>query len=80
MRRGAVDGDDDARTPWKRGVRTPFGTGGGGNNGAQNAAAPAPRPAKRDDEGKLHGSWEAAKKAKEAQKAAVFAGSKVTFD
>lgn len=81
MRRGAVDGDDDARTPWKRGVRTPFGTGGGGGgNGGGQTAAPTPKPTKRDDEGKLHGSWEAAKKAKEAQKAAVFAGSKVTFD
>ena len=74
MRRGAVDGDE--RTPWKKGVKTPF----SGGNGEPVEEKRAPKPTKRDDEGKLHGSWEAAKKAKESQKAAVFAGSKVTFD
>ncbi|RDW85552.1 hypothetical protein BP5796_03877 [Coleophoma crateriformis] len=34
---------------------------------------------KRDDAGPLHASWQAAKKAKEAQKTATFQGKKVTF-
>ena len=37
-------------------------------------------PAKKDDEGPLHPSWQAAKKAKENEKTAKFAGKKVTFD
>lgn len=35
---------------------------------------------KKDDEGVLHPSWQAAKKAKDAEKMAKFAGKKVTFD
>lgn len=35
---------------------------------------------KRDDVGKLHASWEAAKKAKMEQKTATFAGKKVVFN
>jgi hypothetical protein len=35
---------------------------------------------KRDDVGALHPSWEAAKRAKELKKVAVFEGKKVVFD
>jgi hypothetical protein len=48
-----------------------------------NAIAVEPRKssiAKRDDTGKLHPSWEAAKRAKEVKKTATFQGKKVTFD
>ncbi|KAK6086710.1 NADH-ubiquinone oxidoreductase 30.4 kDa subunit [Seiridium cupressi] len=42
---------------------------------------PAPRPKpKKDDEGPLHASWEAAKKAKEAAQKVSFQGKKITFD
>lgn len=78
MKRGAVDGDDQGRrTPWKKGVSNPFA------KGSREGSAKEAKPQKirsRDDEGQLHASWEAAKKAKEAQKGAAFAGSKITFD
>ncbi|EFY89152.1 hypothetical protein J3458_000755 [Metarhizium acridum] len=75
MRRGAVDAEDQGRrTPWKKGIQNPV-----ARNGIRGDSAPAP-VAKRDDEGKLHPSWEARRKAKESQKAIAFAGSKVVFD
>ncbi|CAN8098423.1 unnamed protein product [Discula destructiva] len=78
MKRGAVDGD--ARTPWKKGVRTPFDRSrGDGEGGEREPRRPKPPP-KKDDEGPLHASWEAAKKAKEAQETAVFSGKRVVFD
>jgi hypothetical protein len=49
----------------------------------ENAVAVEPRKrgmGKKDDVGKLHPSWEAAKKAKETKKTATFQGRKVTFD
>ncbi|KAM3515117.1 hypothetical protein MY11210_001235 [Beauveria gryllotalpidicola] len=84
MKRGAVDAGD-SRTPWKRGVKNPFSSdGGGGGVGRpqqqEETRRPPPPPKKRDDQGPLHPSWEARKKAKESQKAASFAGSKVVFD
>ncbi|KAM3537893.1 hypothetical protein ARSEF1564_009198 [Beauveria bassiana] len=85
MKRGAVDAGD-SRTPWKKGVKNPFssasggGGGGGGGGQQQETRRPPPPPKKRDDQGPLHPSWEARKKAKESQKAAAFAGSKVVFD
>ncbi|XWW98539.1 hypothetical protein V2A60_006539 [Cordyceps javanica] len=83
MKRGAVDGGD-SRTPWKRGVKNPFSSAsasaaGSGRSQQQETRRPPP-PTKRDDEGQLHPSWEARKKAKDSQKAAAFAGSKVVFD
>jgi hypothetical protein len=48
----------------------------------ENAVTVTPKPrgmGKKDDVGVLHPSWQAAKKAKEAKKAATFQG-KVTFD
>ncbi|KAH6894351.1 Bud-site selection protein [Thelonectria olida] len=78
MKRGAVDGGDaETRTPWKKGVRNPLARQGSGAS-AHNAEAKRPPP-KKDDEGPLHPSWEAKKKAKDTEKVA-FAGSKITFD
>ena len=78
MKRGAVDGEDQGRrTPWKKGVSNPFEKKS--RDGPTRESAPRKTP-KRDDEGPLHASWEAAKKAKEAQKQASFAGSKIVFD
>ncbi|KAG6255669.1 hypothetical protein E4U23_003654 [Claviceps purpurea] len=74
MRRGAVDGGERGKssTPWKKGIQRP-GTG-------HMEPAPAPKPRKRDDEGALHPSWEARKKARQTQKAVAFTGQKVVFD
>ncbi|OAA42355.1 Bud-site selection protein, BUD22 [Beauveria brongniartii RCEF 3172] len=77
MKRGAVDAGD-SRTPWKKGVKNPFSSGGGHQQETRRPQPPPPK--KRDDQGPLHPSWEARKKAKESQKAASFAGSKVVFD
>lgn len=76
-RRGAVDAND--RKPWKKGIANPFARRGDAEDGFLDAA-PSKKPAKRDDEGTLHASWEARKKAKEAEKTATFAGSKIVFD
>lgn len=82
LKRGAVDGSD--RTPWKKGIKTPFERRPEGRRDEQEHAAPEPRrprpPTKKDDEGPLHPSWEARKKAKEAQQTAAFQGKKITFD
>jgi hypothetical protein len=77
MRRGAVDGDDQGkRLPWKKGIQRP----GSAYSQGQGEAAPALKPRKRDDEGTLHPSWEARKKARETQKTVAFTGQKVVFD
>lgn len=86
MRRGAVDGEDQARgkQPWKKGVSNPLGGGGKnrreapGKRGGQQER-PSQKPKSRDDLGVLHPSWEARKKAKETQQAAAFQGTKITF-
>ena len=80
MKRCAVDGGEGGRrTPWKKGSN-PFAKGGGsGNDGAPRQEVKRPPP-KRDDEGTLHPSWEARKKAKDSQKAVAFSGQKVVFD
>ncbi|KAM6534857.1 hypothetical protein FALCPG4_004480 [Fusarium falciforme] len=76
MKRGAVDGgDEQQRTPWKKGIRNPL---------TRQAADSKPEvqrpPTKKDDEGPLHPSWAARKQAKASEKTATFAGSKITFD
>lgn len=77
MKRGAVGADDQGgRTPWKQGVRNPLMNGGGEVSRPQKPQVER----KKDDVGSLHPSWEAMKKAKESQKAATFAGAKITFD
>lgn len=82
LKRGAVDGSE--RTPWKQGIKTPFGQRSSANNdGGERQEAPRgsrrPKP-KKDDEGPLHPSWEARKKAKEQQQTAAFTGKRVVFD
>lgn len=79
LKRGAVDGSE--RTPWKKGIKTPFERRSDGQqeHGAPEPSRPRP-PTKKDDEGPLHPSWEARKKAKEAQQTAAFQGTKITFD
>ncbi|KXH46783.1 NADH-ubiquinone oxidoreductase 30.4 kDa subunit [Colletotrichum simmondsii] len=85
MRKGAVGADEDggARKPWKKGVSNPLSGGGGskgrdrGGRGEEKKKARA--PPKKDDEGILHPSWEARKKAKETQTTAAFTGTKITF-
>lgn len=48
---------------------------------ARNNAAEPPKKKHRDDQGSLHPSWEAAKKAKEAKKVtAAFEGKKISFN
>lgn len=91
MKRGAVGPEDQGRGKgWKRGGR-PLGRpaggenrgysqGRGGNAHQESRVQSAPKPVKKDNEGPLHPSWEARKKAKEAQKGAAFAGSKIVFD
>ncbi|KAK4217210.1 Bud-site selection protein [Rhypophila decipiens] len=61
------------------GIKEPVGPPGGGNGGGSKPAAGMP-PKKRDDEGPLHPSWEARKKAKEKLETAPFQGKKITFD
>ncbi|EHK23658.1 uncharacterized protein TRIVIDRAFT_135421 [Trichoderma virens Gv29-8] len=85
MKRGAVGPEDQGRgKPWKRGSRPTGGDsrgysqGRGGHAPEQNR--PPPKPTKKDNEGPLHPSWEARKKAKEAQKSVAFTGQKVVFD
>ena len=84
MRRGAVDGDGPAgRTPWKNGVSSPFGGKNGrdtpaGQDGMDGTRVEVKRA--KDNEGALHPSWEARKKAKDSQKDVAFSGQKITFD
>ncbi|KAH7185864.1 Bud-site selection protein [Fusarium flagelliforme] len=75
-KRGAVGPDDGPRTPWKKGIRNPL------SGGARVESKPEVNrpPPKKDDEGPLHPSWAARKQAKDAEKTAAFAGSKITFD
>ncbi|TFB06633.1 hypothetical protein CCMA1212_000470 [Trichoderma ghanense] len=91
MKRGAVGPEDQGRGKWRKGGRLPGRPAGGagargysqgreGHDREQDRPAPAAKPTKKDNEGPLHPSWEARKKAKEAQKNVAFAGQKVVFD
>ncbi|KAM5374086.1 hypothetical protein ACJA88_008248 [Fusarium oxysporum] len=79
-KRGAVEPGDGPRTPWKKGIRNPFAARQGGSAGAESKPEVKRPPPKKDDEGPLHPSWAARKQAKDAEKTAAFAGSKITFD
>ncbi|KAM7215083.1 protein bud22 [Rhypophila decipiens] len=83
MKRGAVD-PDSAGKPWKSGIKNPLlekdGKKEEGNGGGGSKPAAGMPPKKRDDEGTLHPSWEARKKAKEKLETAPFQGKKITFD
>lgn len=78
LKRGAVGGND--RTPWKKGVRTPFEQTHGHRDGSEQEPRRPKPPTKKDNEGPLHASWEAKKKAQEAQEAAKYQGKRVVFD
>lgn len=84
LKRGAVDGS--SRTPWKQGIKTPFEKRSATNHEGEHHTPVESRPKpqkktpKKDDEGPLHPSWEARKKAKEAQQTAAFQGKRVVFD
>ena len=78
-----------ARTPSARSKAGPRGARGAprgrferpGQDRVRSNAAEPPRKKHRDDQGSLHPSWEAAKKAKEAKKVtAAFEGKKISFD
>ncbi|KAK5019668.1 Bud-site selection protein [Cryomyces antarcticus] len=59
------------------------GGGQGGRTGANDVAVAKPRgrgEGRKDDQGPLHPSWEAAKRANEAKMTAAFEGKKITFD
>ncbi|GAB7349285.1 hypothetical protein MBLNU459_g8430t1 [Dothideomycetes sp. NU459] len=77
-KRGATDG------PRHRGRGVAPARSGDNNardRGADRGITSAPPKKKhRDDEGPIHPSWEAAKKAKEAKATAPFQGKKITFD
>ncbi|KAF5667762.1 bud22 family [Fusarium circinatum] len=77
-KRGAVEPGDGPRTPWKKGIRNPLAARQGGS--AESKPEVKRPPPKKDDEGTLHPSWAARKQAKDAEKTAAFAGSKITFD
>ncbi|TLD28924.1 hypothetical protein PspLS_03865 [Pyricularia sp. CBS 133598] len=79
-KRGAVDAGDGK--PWKRGVRNPLQQkkDGEGSRGPKQEEAKKPEKKSRDDDGPLHPSWLAKKKAKQAQENASFQGKKITFD
>ncbi|KAF5985685.1 bud22 family protein C4F10.06 [Fusarium bulbicola] len=79
-KRGAVEPGDGPRTPWKKGIRNPLAARQGGSAGAESKPEVKRPPPKKDDEGTLHPSWAARKQAKDAEKTAAFAGSKITFD
>ncbi|KAF5604432.1 bud22 family [Fusarium pseudoanthophilum] len=79
-KRGAVEPGDGPRTPWKKGIRNPLAARQGGSAGAESKPEVKRPPPKKDDEGPLHPSWAARKQAKDAEKTAAFAGSKITFD
>lgn len=75
-KRGATDGHR-ARGPGSRA----FSSGGGfKKSGRVDGVDAPPKKKHRDDDGPIHPSWEAAKKAKEAKATAPFQGKKITFD
>ncbi|KAK2732774.1 cellular morphogenesis protein [Colletotrichum kahawae] len=80
MRKGAVEaGDGKGGKPWKKGVSNPLGRQGQGRDDQRPQSFEKKPPPKKDNEGPLHPSWEARKKAKEAQATVSFTGTKITF-
>ncbi|KAF2091503.1 Bud-site selection protein, partial [Saccharata proteae CBS 121410] len=84
--RGATDGSKKTfgrgQNGGRDGGKVKFSSGGRGPKGPTdaNAVEVVKRKPKKDDEGKLHPSWEAKKKAKEKNQTVAFQGKKVTFD
>ncbi|KAJ0340635.1 hypothetical protein COL922a_003230 [Colletotrichum nupharicola] len=80
MRKGAVEADDGkSGKPWKKGVSNPLGRQGQGRDDQRSQSFEKKPPPQKDNEGPLHPSWEARKKAKEAQATVSFTGTKITF-
>lgn len=84
LRRGAVDEDGGSRKPWKKGIAGPLSMAGRGP--ASGGGAEEKKP-KKDNEGVLHPSWEARKKAKEKEQQQPrridmrpTGGNKIVFD
>ncbi|PSS03482.1 Bud-site selection protein [Coniella lustricola] len=82
LKRGAVEGG--SKTPWKQGIKNPFGRRSAAKDEDNANLVPLeprkPKPPKKDNDGPLHPSWEARKKAKEQQATASFQGKRVVFD
>ncbi|KIW14706.1 hypothetical protein PV08_07490 [Exophiala spinifera] len=87
--RGAVTGKQHGRDRFRNGSGRGVGDGGGKGDGrrdqrdqdARGSRAAPLQPKKRDDQGSLHPSWEAAKKRKaQGESQPTFAGRKITFD
>ncbi|ROT42503.1 Bud-site selection protein [Sodiomyces alkalinus F11] len=93
MKRGAVDGADTGRKPWKKGISNPLSAvgqrekhrhageqHGRGPGNADRTAGGRPFESKsKEKEGPLHPSWQAKKKKEEEQRSAKFQGSKIKF-
>jgi hypothetical protein len=82
-KRGAKDGDAKGRFGSRRGRGWEAGRAGGGRATGENSTPVGEMKmgvGKKDHDGVLHPSWQAAKKAKEMEKAATFQGKKVVFD
>ncbi|OQD81039.1 hypothetical protein PENANT_c030G08960 [Penicillium antarcticum] len=75
-KRGATDGGRGGRG----GRRGGFGGGSGRAQERHDAPTGRSKPAPKKDEGPLHPSWEAKRKAKEQATTAAFAGKKISFD
>ncbi|KAK5995217.1 hypothetical protein PT974_03615 [Cladobotryum mycophilum] len=78
MKRGAVGPEDQGKGKLRK-------KGGRDSRGGQvqeyvERRKPEPKPTKKDNEGPLHPSWEARKKAKDAEKGVAFTGQKIVFD
>ncbi|KAL2759886.1 hypothetical protein ACRALDRAFT_1091301 [Sodiomyces alcalophilus JCM 7366] len=86
MKRGAVDGGDTGRKPWKKGISNPLSAAGQrekpgqGANGTTGGKFGRPADSKaKEKEGPLHPSWQAKKKKEAEQRAATFQGTKIKF-
>lgn len=82
MKRGAVGEEDRGPTKFQVKKRDAFQNRGRSSDRRhpESAAGQATsKPAPRDDQGTLHPSWEAKKKAKDSQKAVAFSGQKIVF-
>ncbi|KAK4995539.1 hypothetical protein LTR28_000488, partial [Elasticomyces elasticus] len=82
-KRGAVDSARGGRGGFGRRDHAGGNDSSAGGQSAGNSAdvrAAQPKKPSKDNEGPLHPSWEAAKKAKEAKALVVFQGKKITFE
>ncbi|RCI16528.1 hypothetical protein L249_2643 [Ophiocordyceps polyrhachis-furcata BCC 54312] len=83
MRRGAVaENDRNRKTPWKGGAVRGSLVKNGGNRtvAARTDARERPHHKPAADDGPLHPSWAAKKKARDTQRSTAFSGQKMVFD